>query len=137
MKLIAILLIFCCTIETIISIQFLKASSENKHEDSNITAIEKSAVSLIVNGAASRQRLFYARIRFHFNSNVFCGAAILDERFVMTAAHCVYSSHRKTSSFFWKIFGDLFRLWPPPNRLVGAYYLHPLPTHVPYFYQLI
>ncbi|XP_075262696.1 myeloblastin-like [Convolutriloba macropyga] len=47
--------------------------------------------NLIINGVPSQRRLFYARLRF-MGSVAFCGATVIEEKFLMTAAHCVYDS---------------------------------------------
>ena len=44
--------------------------------------------NFIVNGLESPPRVFYARVNLGYS---FCGAAIINERFLATAANCIYS----------------------------------------------
>ena len=48
---------------------------------------------LIVNGIVSPPRLFYAKLVY---SNGFCGASIINSRFAVTAAQCVFLLARKS-----------------------------------------
>ena len=47
---------------------------------------------LIINGFDSPKRSFYAQLVFE---NGFCAATILNSRFVITAAHCVFQAERE------------------------------------------
>ena len=44
--------------------------------------------NFIVNGLESPPRIFYARVNLGYS---FCGAAIINKRFLATAANCIYS----------------------------------------------
>ena len=54
----------------------------------------KFTTNLIVQGTAALQRPFFAKLVYN---NGFCGAAVINERFAITAGHCVYYFKRKFS----------------------------------------
>ena len=77
----------CFLTPLLIIIQF--CTSEQVHE------LSRSARVLIIKGVPAPARMFYARVR---HNSGFCGASIINARFAVTAANCLFYCRRKYRS---------------------------------------
>ncbi|XP_075262725.1 myeloblastin-like [Convolutriloba macropyga] len=79
---------------TLICSKILPISSETFHTRLSPSyfsqKLGKIGTKLIINGIDSHYRSFFARVQ-HLTTPGFCGAAILDSRFLITSANCVHS----------------------------------------------
>ena len=91
------IVIFLLNLDTILSRNFHQNLIGTNFKESQAN-FKQHLNTLIINGVTSPQRLFYARVRYARFPG-FCGATILEGRFVITAAHCVFYLHRKTDSY--------------------------------------
>ena len=78
--------------------------AQNMQYDSTLRKIPAKCtnnkwIQLIVKGVSSPLRHFYAKLKL---KEGFCGAAIISQRFAVTAAHCVFQARSKSCSFFSK-----------------------------------
>ena len=66
--------------------------------DQNQTLFENhSLTSLIIGGFLSHKRYFYAQMGWYLTP-LFCGATVIEEKFILTAALCVYRYKGKLKS---------------------------------------
>ncbi|XP_075256342.1 myeloblastin-like [Convolutriloba macropyga] len=91
MNLTVAVIIFLFNIDKILSIKLNKKITKTNFKEPH-AKFKQQTNTLIINGVISPQRLFYARVRYARFPG-FCGATILEGRFVITAAHCVFYLH--------------------------------------------
>ena len=77
--------------------------------------LSKKTKTLIVNGFDAPKRPFYARLLNHFdNWTEFCGSTIINDRFLLTAAHCVYPPTSAVKRFIVEV-GVNYKAISPEN----------------------
>ena len=74
---------------------------ETKPGQNKIFYQTNASRSLIVGGYTSPKRYFYAKLIWYLEP-IICGATVVDEKFLLTAASCVHHRKGKLTVFYWK-----------------------------------